>query len=142
MMIVHMCGIIGLFLKDESLQANWEHCLRKCWLPCQIVVLTMASPFMAVMVKLAAARPDHQKRVNEDFADLAGDAAATGMDDNKASLAVKDTHACLRCQQLPMSARRREIRPTVRIMSAGGLMRFTRRSGYHDLLPSDFQYHR
>ena len=46
---------------------------------------------------------------HEDFADLAADvAAATGMDDSKVSLAVKDTHAVRWCRRawLPMSARR------------------------------------
>ena len=60
---------------------------------------------------------------HEDFAELAADmAAATGIDDSKVSLAVKDTHAVLTVPAgitADVRASLGEIRPTVRIMSVG-----------------------
>ena len=96
----------------------------------------LASPFMAVMVKSAAARPNshyNQNAPHQDFAELAADvAAATSIDDSKVSLAVKDTHAVLTVPAgitADVRASLGEIRPTVRIMSVGGAIEIYKEVG-------------
>ena len=122
-----MCGIVGLFLKDQSLQPQLGTLLEE-----MLVTMSDRGPDSAGIaiygdegeVSSSAAKITLQSNApHKDFADLAADvAAATGMDDSKVSLAVKDTHAVL---MVPagMAANVRaslgEIRPTVRIMSVG-----------------------
>ena len=122
-----MCGIVGLFLKDQSLQPQFGTLLEE-----MLVTMSDRGPDSAGIaiyvdedeVSSSAAKITLQSNApHKDFADLAADvAAATGMDDSKVSLAVKDTHAVL---MVPagMAANVRalldEIRPTVRIMSVG-----------------------
>ncbi len=122
-----MCGIIGLFLKDQSLRPQLGTLLTE-----MLVTMSDRGPDSAGIaiyvdedeVSISAAKITLQSNAPyKDFADLAADvAAATGMDDSKVSLAVKDTHAVL---MVPASmaadvrALLDEIRPTVRIMSVG-----------------------
>ncbi len=122
-----MCGIVGLFLKDQSLQAQLGTLLTE-----MLVTMSDRGPDSAGIaiyggdgeVSNSMTKFTLQSNApHEDFAELAADmAAATGMDDSKVSLAVKDTHAVL---MVPASmaadvrALLDEIRPTVRIMSVG-----------------------
>ena len=122
-----MCGIVGLFLKDQSLQAQLGTLLAE-----MLVTMSDRGPDSAGIaiygdegeVSSSAAKITLQSNApHEDFADLAADvAAATGMDDSKVSLAVKDTHAVLMVpagMAADVRASLSEIRPTVRIMSVG-----------------------
>ena len=132
-----MCGIVGLFLKDQSLQPQLGTLLEE-----MLVTMSDRGPDSAGIaiygdegeVSSSAAKITLQSNApHKDFADLAADvAAATGMDDSKVSLAVKDTHAVL---MVPagMAANVRaslgEIRPTVRIMSVGGAIEIYKEVG-------------
>ena len=122
-----MCGIVGLFLKDQSLQPQLGTLLAE-----MLVAMSDRGPDSAGIaiygdegeVSSSAAKITLQSNAPyEDFADLAADvAAATGMDDSKVSLAVKDTHAVLMVpagMAADVRASLSEIRPTVRIMSVG-----------------------
>ena len=122
-----MCGIIGLFLKDQSLQTQLGTLLTE-----MLVTMSDRGPDSAGIaiygdeseVSSSAAKITLQSNApHKDFADLAADvAAATGMDDSKVSLAVKDTHAVLMVpagMAADVRALLDEIRPTVRIMSVG-----------------------
>jgi glutamate synthase domain-containing protein 1 len=122
-----MCGIIGLFLKDQRLQPQLGTLLEE-----MLVTMSDRGPDSAGIaiyvdedeVSSSAAKITLQSNApHKDFADLAADvAAATGMDDSKVSLAVKDTHAVLMVpagMAADVRASLDEIRPTVRIMSVG-----------------------
>ena len=122
-----MCGIVGLFLKDQGLQPQLGTLLAE-----MLVTMSDRGPDSAGIaiygdegeVSSSAAKITLQSSApHEDFADLAADvAAATGMDDSKVSLAVKDTHAVLMVpadMAADVRASLDEIRPTVRIMSVG-----------------------
>ena len=122
-----MCGIVGLFLKDQSLHPQLGTLLAE-----MLVTMSDRGPDSAGIaiygdegeVSSSAAKITLQSNApHEDFADLAADvAAATGMDDSKVSLAVKDTHAVLMVpagMAADVRASLGEIRPTVRIMSVG-----------------------
>ena len=122
-----MCGIIGLFLKDHRLQPQLGTLLEE-----MLVTMSDRGPDSAGIaiyvdedeVSSSAAKITLQSNApHKDFADLAADvAAATGMDDSKVSLAVKDTHAVLMVpagMAADVRASLDEIRPTVRIMSVG-----------------------
>ena len=122
-----MCGIVGLFLKDQRLQPQLGTLLAE-----MLVTMSDRGPDSAGIaiygdeggVSSSAAKITLQSNApHEDFADLAADvAAATGMDDSKVSLAVKDTHAVLMVpagMAADVRASLGEIRPTVRIMSVG-----------------------
>ncbi|MGB1962889.1 MAG: class II glutamine amidotransferase, partial [Candidatus Puniceispirillaceae bacterium] len=122
-----MCGIVGLFLKDQSLQPQLGTLLAE-----MLVTMSDRGPDSAGIaiygdegeVSSSAAKITLQSNApHEDFADLAADvAAATGMDDSKVSLAVKDTHAVLMvpaAKAADVRAVLAGIRPTVRIMSIG-----------------------
>ena len=122
-----MCGIVGLFLKDQSLQPQLGTLLEE-----MLVTMSDRGPDSAGIaiygddgeVSNSAAKFTLQSNApHKDFADLAADvAAATGIDDSKVSLAVKDTHAVLMVPAgiiADVRASLDEIRPTVRIMSVG-----------------------
>ena len=122
-----MCGIVGLFLKDQSLQPQFGTLLEE-----MLVTMSDRGPDSAGIaiyvdedeVSSSAAKITLQSNApHKDFADLAADvAAATSMDDSKVSLAVKDTHAVLMVpagMAADVRALLDEIRPTVRIMSVG-----------------------
>ena len=122
-----MCGIVGLFLKDQSLQPQLGTLLAE-----MLVTMSDRGPDSAGIaiygdegeVSSSATKITLQSNApHEDFVDLAADvAAATGMDDSKVSLAVKDTHAVLMVpagMAADVRASLGKIRPTVRIMSVG-----------------------
>ena len=122
-----MCGIIGLFLKDQSLQTQLGTLLTE-----MLVTMSDRGPDSAGIAiyggdgEVSSSTTKFTLQSNaphEDFAELAADmAAATDMDDSKVSLAVKDTHAVLTVPAgitADVRASLGEIRPTVRIMSVG-----------------------
>ena len=132
-----MCGIIGLFLKDQSLQAQLGTLLTE-----MLVTMSDRGPDSAGIaiyggdgeVSSSATKITLQSNApHEDFAELAADmAAATDMDDSKVSLAVKDTHAVLTVPAgitADVRASLGEIRPTVRIMSVGGAIEIYKEVG-------------
>ena len=114
-------------MKDQSLQPQLGTLLAE-----MLVTMSDRGPDSAGIaiygdegeVSSSAAKITLQSNApHEDFADLAADvAAATGMDDSKVSLAVKDTHAVLMvpaAKAADVRAVLAGIRPTVRIMSVG-----------------------
>ena len=122
-----MCGIVGLFLKDQSLRPQLGTLLEE-----MLVTMSDRGPDSAGIavygdeseVGSSATKITLQSSApHEDFADLAADvAAATGIDESKVSLAVKDTHAVLMVpagMAADVRALLDKIRPTVRIMSVG-----------------------
>ena len=132
-----MCGIIGLFLKDQSLQAQLGTLLTE-----MLVTMSDRGPDSAGIaiyggdVEVSSSMTKFTLQSNaphQDFAELAADmAAATDMDDSKVSLAVKDTHAVLTVPAgitADVRASLGEIRPTVRIMSVGGAIEIYKEVG-------------
>ena len=132
-----MCGIIGLFLKDQSLQAQLGTLLTE-----MLVTMSDRGPDSAGIaiyggdgeVSSSTTKFTLQSSApHEDFANLAADmAAAAGMDDSKVLLAVKDTHAVLTVPAgitADVRASLGEIRPTVRIMSVGGAIEIYKEVG-------------
>ncbi len=132
-----MCGIIGLFLKDQSLQPQLGTLLTE-----MLVTMSDRGPDSAGIaiyggdgeVSSSTTKFTLQSTApHEDFAELAADmAAATDMDDSKVSLAVKDTHAVLTVPAgitADVRASLGEIRPTVRIMSVGGAIEIYKEVG-------------
>ena len=122
-----MCGIVGLFLKDPSLQPQLGTLLAE-----MLVTMSDRGPDSAGIaiyggddeVDSSAAKITLQSNApHEDFVGLAADVAtATDVDDSKVSLAVKDTHAVLMVpagMAADVRASLGKIRPTVRIMSVG-----------------------
>ena len=132
-----MCGIIGLFLKDQSLQAQLGTLLTE-----MLVTMSDRGPDSAGIAiyggdgEVSSSTTKFTLQSNaphKDFAELAADmAAATDMDDSKVSLAVKDTHAVLTVPAgitADVRASLGEIRPTVRIMSVGGAIEIYKEVG-------------
>ncbi len=122
-----MCGIVGLFLKDQNLQPKLGALLAE-----MLVTMSDRGPDSAGIaiyggddeVDSSAAKITLQSNApHEDFVGLAADVAtATDVDDSKVSLAVKDTHAVLMVPAgvaADVRASLDKIRPTVRIMSVG-----------------------
>ena len=132
-----MCGIIGLFLKDQSLQAQLGTLLTE-----MLVTMSDRGPDSAGIAiyggdgEVSSSTTKFTLQSNaphQDFAELAADmAAATDMDDSKVSLAVNDTHAVLTVPEgitTDVRASLGEIRPTVRIMSIGGAIEIYKEVG-------------
>ena len=132
-----MCGIIGLFLKDQSLQAQLGTLLTE-----MLVTMSDRGPDSAGIAiyggdgEVSSSTTKFTLQSNaphQDFAELAADmAAATSIDDSKVSLAVKDTHAVLTVPAgitADVRASLGEIRPTVRIMSVGGAIEIYKEVG-------------
>ena len=122
-----MCGIVGLFLKDQGLRPQLGSLLSD-----MLVTMSDRGPDSA---GIAIYGGDGEVSSNttkitlqsnsphEDFIDLMADvAAATGIDDSKLSLTFKDTHAVLTVPVVhatEIRAALSEIRPNVRVMSVG-----------------------
>ena len=122
-----MCGIVGLFLKDQSLQSQLGELLSE-----MLVTMSDRGPDSAGIaiysgdgeVSLSVAKITLQSHsADTDFAGLADEvAAAIEADAGTVSLAVKDTHAVLlvpAAKAADVRAVLAGIRPTVRIMSVG-----------------------
>ena len=122
-----MCGIVGLFLKDQSLQSQLGELLSE-----MLVTMSDRGPDSAGIaiyggdgeVGRSVAKITLQSHsADTDFAGLADEvAAAIEADAGTVSLTVKDTHAVLLVPAAKAADVRTVlagIRPTVRIMSVG-----------------------
>ena len=122
-----MCGIVGLFLKDDSLQPHLGELLSE-----MLVTMSDRGPDSAGIaiyggdseVSRSVAKITLQSHsADTDFAGLSDEvAAAIEADGGTVSLAVKDTHAVLlvpAAKAADVRAVLAGIRPTVRIMSVG-----------------------
>lgn len=129
-----MCGIVGLFLKDRSLEADLGRMLTD-----MLITMTDRGPDSAGIAvygdDTGSAKLTVQSAfADRDFATLEGDlASAVG---SKVSLARKDTHAILTLPADRVAAARAAlsaIRPDVRVMSAGDSIEIYKETG----LPKD-----
>ena len=122
-----MCGIVGLFLKDQSLQPQLGALLSD-----MLVTMSDRGPDSAGIaiygsdneVNGRVAKITLQSHAaDDDFADLAAEVAAViDADFGTVSLAVRDTHAVLTVPATKSSGARAvlaDLRPNVRIMSVG-----------------------
>lgn len=130
-----MCGIVGLFLKDRSLEPKLGEMLTA-----MLITMTDRGPDSAGIAiygddadgegKLTVQSADAEK----DFAGLAGDLEkAIGA---KVVLERKDSHAIVRLPNGKLAAARAalaELRPDVRVMSAGDIIEIYKETG----LPKD-----
>ena len=129
-----MCGIVGLFLKDKSLEPQLGDLLSD-----MLITMTDRGPDSAgiaiygapasgkAKVTLQSAQPD------VDFAGLDADLAAAGID---ATAIVKSTHAVVEIAAAKLSSVRSvlsEIRPNIRIMGSGDSVEIYKETG----LPKD-----
>jgi glutamate synthase domain-containing protein 1 len=129
-----MCGIVGLFLKDKSLEPQLGALLSD-----MLIIMTDRGPDSAgiaiygsaaqgkAKVTLQSAQPD------QDFAGLADDLKRAGID---AKVNVKSTHAVVEFAADKLSTIRSvlfEIRPNVRIMGSGDSVEIYKETG----LPKD-----
>lgn len=130
-----MCGIVGLFLKDKSLEPNLGSMLSD-----MLVTMTDRGPDSAGIAIYGNDDDKNSKLTIQsdnpdiDFTDL-GNALknATGV---TASMRIKDTHAVLEASHLDVAKLRDaliELRPNVRIMSAGDRIEIYKEVG----LPKD-----
>lgn len=116
-----MCGIVGLFLKDTSLEPKLGAMLTE-----MLITMTDRGPDSAGIAIYARPHAGEAKLTVQsanptvDFANLASDlGAAIGCD---VAVAPKNTHAVLTLPTEKLDAARsaiREVRPDVRVMSAG-----------------------
>ena len=130
-----MCGIVGLFLKDRSLEPKLGEMLTD-----MLVTMTDRGPDSAGIAIYGTDSDDHGKlTIQSDNA--TDDFVTIGVDLGKAigadiSVRVKDTHAVL---EMPMGkledarAALAELRPNVRVMSAGDTIEIYKEVG----LPKD-----
>ncbi|KXG87898.1 class II glutamine amidotransferase [Agrobacterium bohemicum] len=129
-----MCGIVGLFLKDKSLEPQLGELLSD-----MLITMTDRGPDSAgiaiygapasgkAKVTLQSAQPD------VDFGGLDADLAAAGID---ATVIVKSTHAVVEIAAAKLSSVRSvlsEIRPNIRIMGSGDSVEIYKETG----LPKD-----
>lgn len=131
-----MCGIVGLFLKDPSLEPQLGALLTN-----MLITMTDRGPDSAGIAVYSAAKPEHSKLVvqsdhpERDFASLGDDLAkalgCTSIDTN-----VKSTHAVLSLPADLTSAARTalsELNPALRVMSRGEKLEIYKEVG----LPKD-----
>ncbi len=116
---VEMCGIVGLFLKDQALEPELGAMLGD-----MLITMTDRGPDsagIAVYGKQDAAKLTLQSA--DPAQDFAGLAEALGSKLGKTpALVVRDTHAVLTVPKSDLSEARdhvRELRPNIRIMSRG-----------------------
>lgn len=115
-----MCGIVGLFLKDKSLEPQLGNLLSD-----MLITMTDRGPDSAgiaiyggtaegkAKITIQSANPD------TDFEGLAADLEKAGI---KADVSVKSTHAVIELEASKLGAVRKaleEIRPAVRLMGSG-----------------------
>ncbi len=130
-----MCGIVGLFLKDKSLEPQLGEMLTD-----MLVTMTDRGPDSAgiaiygsdsgEMAKLTVQSPD----ADADFATLGADLGAAL--DTSISLRRKDTHAVIDLPSAKVAKARqalRDLRPNVRVMSSGDSIEIYKEVG----LPKD-----
>ena len=132
-----MCGIVGLFLKDDSLQPHLGELLSE-----MLVTMSDRGPDSAGIaiyggdseVSRSVAKITLQSHsADTDFAGLSDEvAAAIEADGGTVSLAVKDTHAVLLVPVAKAAGVRAVlagIRPAVRIMSVGAAIEIYKEVG-------------
>lgn len=129
-----MCGIVGLFLKDKSLEPQLGDLLSDMLItmtdrgPDSAGIAIYGSPAAGkAKVTLQSANPD------VDFAGLDTDLVKAGID---ASVAVKSTHAVVEIaadKLLSVRSILSEIRPNIRIMGSGDSVEIYKETG----LPKD-----
>ena len=129
-----MCGIVGLFLKDKSLEPQLGELLSDMLItmtdrgPDSAGIAIYGSPASGkAKVTLQSAQPD------ADFAGLDADLAKVGID---AKVAVKSTHAVVEIAADKLSSVRAvlsDIRPNIRIMGSGDSVEIYKETG----LPKD-----
>ncbi|AZV80990.1 glutamine amidotransferase (plasmid) [Parasedimentitalea marina] len=130
-----MCGIVGLFLKDKSLEPKLGQMLTE-----MLVTMTDRGPDSAGIAIYGSDADGHSKltiqsdNADQDFATLAQDlGAAIGTD---VTLNRRDTHAVVELAADKVTAARqalRELRSDLRIMSDGDVIEIYKEVG----LPKD-----
>ena len=130
-----MCGIVGLFLKDKSLEPKLGSMLTD-----MLVTMSDRGPDSAGIAIYGSDKDSKTKLTvqsnnsNEDFENL--DDVLSEATGAKVSMRVKDTHAVLEMsdrQTDDVRAALRELRPNVRVMSAGDVVEIYKEVG----LPKD-----
>ena len=130
-----MCGIVGLFLKDKNLEPELGMMLSD-----MLVTMTDRGPDSAGIaiygndeksdgkITIQSNNPEEDfKNLGKDISTIAG---------SSVSLKIKSTHAVLNVETSSIPAVRRalkEVRPNVRIMSAGDTIEIYKEVG----LPKD-----
>ncbi|MEW9837108.1 class II glutamine amidotransferase [Mesorhizobium marinum] len=130
-----MCGIVGLFLKDKSLEPKLGEMLSD-----MLVTLTDRGPDSAGIAIYGAGDRNHSK-ITIQSADPAHDfdglvAELGARIGGKADIAVKSTHAVIEVPTAKVEAARDailELRPSVRIMGVGEVIEIFKEVG----LPAD-----
>ncbi|MFZ1728314.1 MAG: glutamine amidotransferase family protein [Albidovulum sp.] len=130
-----MCGIVGLFIKDKSLEPKLGAMLTE-----MLITMTDRGPDSAGIAIFGADADDVGKltvqsaKSGTDFANLDKDLGkAIGA---KVSIELKDTHAVLKMPLDKLDAARAamaDLRPTVKVMSAGDIIEIYKEVG----LPKD-----
>ena len=130
-----MCGIVGLFIKDKSLEPKLGAMLTE-----MLITMTDRGPDSAGIAIFGADADDVGKltvqsaKAGTDFANLDKDLGkAIGA---KVSIELKDTHAVLKMPLDKLDAARAamaDLRPTVKVMSAGDIIEIYKEVG----LPKD-----
>jgi glutamate synthase domain-containing protein 1 len=126
-----MCGIVGLFLKDRSLEPQLGAMLTE-----MLVTMTDRGPDSAG-IAVFGQDADDEGKLTVQSADAAKDFAGLDADLGKAigaevSITLKDTHAVLRMPLGKLDAARemvRELRPNLRVMSAGDIIEIYKEVG-------------
>ena len=130
-----MCGIVGLFLKDRSLEPELGAMLTD-----MLVTMTDRGPDSAGIAIYRPAEPG-QARMTVQSPDPARDFDALDRDLAQAlgyavAMRVQDSHAVLQMPETQLDAARaalRDLRPEVRVMGAGGSVEIFKETG----LPAD-----
>ncbi|OWV61419.1 glutamine amidotransferase [Rhizobium sp. N122] len=115
-----MCGIVGLFLKDKSLEPQLGNLLSD-----MLITMTDRGPDSAGIAIYGGSAEGRAKITVQsaspgvDFEGLAGDLEKSGI---RAEVSVKSTHAVIELDASKLGAVRKalaEIRPAVRLMGSG-----------------------
>ncbi|MBB2712267.1 glutamine amidotransferase family protein (plasmid) [Rhizobium sophoriradicis] len=115
-----MCGIVGLFLKDKSLEPQLGNLLSD-----MLITMTDRGPDSAGIAIYGGSAEGRAKITIQsanpgvDFEGLAGDLEKSGI---RAEVSVKSTHAVIELDASKLGAVRKalaEIRPAVRLMGSG-----------------------
>lgn len=129
-----MCGIVGLFLKDKSLEPELGNLLSD-----MLIIMTDRGPDSAGIAIYGAASSGKSKITvqsaspEKDFAGLEGALAEAG---HNALMTVKSTHAVIEVESTELEKVRdtlAAIRPSIRVMGSGGSVEIYKETG----LPKD-----
>lgn len=129
-----MCGIVGLFLKDKSLEPKLGEMLSD-----MLIIMTDRGPDSAGIAIYGATTAGRAKVTLQsaepklDFNGLAEDLSEAGIN---AEILIKDTHAVVELDAdklLQVRALLSEIRPSVRVMGSGDSVEIYKETG----LPRD-----